>query len=152
MTGLQGSVLACGLKVGGAGPVLPLEVSVGRDRLEGQLGSPWGRLEVRSQHGYAGSALASMDANGFEVSQGGQSWMVVETLNAGRVLIGPSADPRQPGPFHHPRRRRHSSQPTSASRRGNRRTRSNSFGRPNPNSLETSVKQPSGAPGISRHS
>lgn len=94
-SGLQGPVLACGLQIGGAGPVLPLEVSVGRDRLEGRLGSPWGRLEVRSLHAYAGSTLASMDANGFEVSQGGQPWMVVETLNAGRVLLDPSPDPRR---------------------------------------------------------
>ncbi len=93
-TGLQGPVLACGLQVGGTGPVLPLELSVGRDRLEGRLGSPWGTLEVRSLHGYAGSTLASMDASGFEVSQGGQPWLVVETLNAGRVLLDPSADPR----------------------------------------------------------
>lgn len=59
------------------------------------MARPGGRLEVRSLHGYAGSALASMDASGFEVSRGGEPWMVVETLNAGRVLIDPSADPRQ---------------------------------------------------------
>jgi hypothetical protein len=36
-----------------------------------------------------------MDASGFEVSQAGEPWMVVETINAGRVLLDPSNDPRR---------------------------------------------------------
>jgi hypothetical protein len=95
LTAIQGPVLACGLRLGGSGPVMPLELSRRGNRLEGRLDSPWGPLAVRSLHGYAGSAVTSMDASGFEVSQAGEPWMVVETINAGRVLLDPSNDPRR---------------------------------------------------------
>lgn len=95
MTALQGPLLGCGLQLGGAGPVMPLDLAWRRNRLEGVLGSPWGPLQVRSIHGFAGSSLSSMDAAGFEVSQDGEPWMVVETINAGRVLLDPATDPRR---------------------------------------------------------
>jgi len=95
MTALQGPLLACGLQLGGAGPVMPLDLGWRRHRLEGVLGSPWGPLQVRSIHGFAGSSVSSMDAAGFEVSKDGEPWMVVETINAGRVLLDPSTDLRR---------------------------------------------------------
>ncbi|MBW8310466.1 MAG: hypothetical protein K0M64_00405 [Rhizobium sp.] len=95
LTAFEGPLLACGLRLGGAGPVLPLELAVRRNGYEGRLDSPWGPLAIRSLHGYAGSGFTSMEANGFEVLHAGEPWMVVETINAGRVLLDPAVDPRQ---------------------------------------------------------
>lgn len=95
LTAFDGPLLACGLRLGGTGPVMSLELAVRRKGFEGQLDSPWGPLAIRSMHGYAGSAFTSMEANGFELLRAGETWMVVETINAGRVLLDPAADPRQ---------------------------------------------------------
>ncbi len=95
LTAAEGPMLSCGLRLGGAGPVLPLELGARRNHLEGRLGSPWGEFTLRSLHGLEGSAVTSMDATGFEFRRGGTPWMVVETINAGRVLLEPTADARQ---------------------------------------------------------
>lgn len=95
LTAFEGPLLACGLRLGDGAPVLPLELAVHRQGYEGRLDSPWGPLAIRSLHGYAGSGFTSMEANGFEVQRAGEPWMVVETINAGRVLLDPAADPRQ---------------------------------------------------------
>ncbi|KFN47188.1 hypothetical protein N790_07985 [Arenimonas malthae CC-JY-1] len=95
LTAFEGPLLACGLRLGEAAPVRLLELSVHRHGYEGRLDSPWGPLAIRSLHGYAGSGFTSMEANGFEVQRAGEPWMVVETINAGRVLLDPAADPRQ---------------------------------------------------------
>lgn len=95
LTGLEGSLLSCDLRLGDAGPVMPLELAARGNRFEGRLDSPWGGLALRSLHGFDGSAISSMDANGFEVLHEGRTWMVVETINAGRVLLDPSTDGRQ---------------------------------------------------------
>lgn len=91
----QGPVLSCGLRLGGAGPVLPLELAVKSRGFEGRFDSPWGPLAVRSLHGFEGSRWTSMEAGGFELLRAGEPWMVVETLNAGRVLIANDLDARQ---------------------------------------------------------
>lgn len=95
LTAFEGPLLACGLRLGDGAPVLALELAVRRQGYEGRLESPWGPLAIRSLHGYAGSGFTSMDATGFEVQRAGEPWMVVDTLNAGRVLLDPAADPRQ---------------------------------------------------------
>ena len=95
LTAAEGPLLSCGLRLGGAGPVHDLALGARGRQLEGRLDSPWGGLNVRSLHGLAGSSLSTMDANGFELSRGGAPWMVVETINAGRVLLEPTTDPRQ---------------------------------------------------------
>lgn len=95
LTAFEGPLLACGLRLGDGAPVLPLELAVRRHGYEGRLESPWGPLAIRSLHGYAGSGFTSMEANGFELLRAGEPWMVVETINAGRVLLDPAADPRQ---------------------------------------------------------
>lgn len=95
LTAFEGPLLACGLHLGDGAPVRSLELSVSRQGYEGRLESPWGPLAVRSLHGYAGSGFTSMEANGFELQRAGETWMVVETINAGRVLLDPAADPRQ---------------------------------------------------------
>lgn len=95
LTGLEGSLLSCDLRLGDAGPVLPLELVARGNRLEGSLASPWGGLTLRSLHGFDGSIVTAMDASGFEVLHEGRTWMVVETINAGRVLFDPSTDGRQ---------------------------------------------------------
>ena len=95
LTALEGPLLSCGLQFDGSDAVMPLELAARGNRLEGSLGSPWGNLSMRSLHGFDGSALSSMDANGFELASKGQTWMVVETINAGRVLFAPATDGRQ---------------------------------------------------------
>lgn len=95
LTAFEGPLLACGLRLGDGAPVLALELAGRRHGYEGRLDSPWGPLAIRSLHGYAGSGFTSMEANGFELLRAGEPWMVVETINAGRVLIDPAADPRQ---------------------------------------------------------
>jgi len=48
------------------------------------------RHKVRSLHGYAGSPVSSVAPGGVEVSQDGEAWRLVETINAGRVLRRPT--------------------------------------------------------------
>ena len=95
LAAVDGPLLACGLRAAGSGPVHALELVQRAGRLEGGMDSPWGPLSIRSLHGYAGSPVTSMEASGFEVRREGEAWMAVETLNAGRVLLAPTTDPRQ---------------------------------------------------------
>lgn len=95
LSAFRGPVLSCGLRVGNAGPVMVLELAVASQGFEGNLDSPWGTFALHSLHGFEGSAWSAMDANGFEVVRAGEPWMVVETINAGRVLMAREAAPRQ---------------------------------------------------------
>lgn len=85
LTALAGPMMSCGLWFDGAARVMPLEMSRKGTRLQGRLLSPWGEYEVRSVHGYEGSAWPAAEATGFELLHDGTPLMVVDMLNAGRV-------------------------------------------------------------------
>ena len=95
LTGFDGPLLACGFRLGEEGRVYALELTPARNGLEGQLESPWGRLAVRSLHGYSGSAVTSAAASRFDQQRAGEPWAAVETINAGRVWLAADATPRQ---------------------------------------------------------
>lgn len=95
LTAFEGPLLDCGLRMGDGAPVLPLSLAVTSNGYRGELASPWGTLAIRSLNGYAGSGFTSMEPTGFELTRTGEPWLVVETVNAGRVLLDPAIDPRQ---------------------------------------------------------
>lgn len=94
LTGLAGPAVGCGLRQDG-GAMSILELVRNGVHLDGRLGTPWGDASVRSLHAVEGAVVGTYAPAGFEVAFGGKPVMVVDVVNAGRVLLDPGLDDSQ---------------------------------------------------------
>lgn len=95
LTGLAGPALGCGLRYDDGGDVSLLELARNGVHLDGGLGTPWGDASVRSLHAVEGAVAGTYAPAGFEVALHGRPVMVVDVVNAGRVLLDPGLDEDQ---------------------------------------------------------
>ena len=95
LTSLVAPALGCGLRYDDGEDVSLLELARKGTHLDGRLGTPWGEASVRSLHALEGAVVDSYSPGGFEVALGGTPVMVVDVVNAGRVLFDPALDDGQ---------------------------------------------------------
>ena len=92
---LAGPVLECSLHASLDDPGRRLVLMQRARGLEGHFDAPWGRLRLASLHGYAGSRVTSPEPTGYVIEGEEGALMVVDLLNAGRVLLAPGLDDRR---------------------------------------------------------
>jgi hypothetical protein len=92
---LSGPAVGCGLRYDDGAEVSLLQLDRAGTHLDGRLGTPWGAARVRSLHALEGAIVDTYAPSGFEISLEGAPVMVVDVVNAGRVLLDPGLDDGQ---------------------------------------------------------
>ena len=95
LTLLSGPAVGCALRADARGGVSLLQLDREGTHLDGTLGTPWGEAGVRSLHGLQGAIVDTYAPAGYEVTLRGRPVLVVDAVNAGRVLLDPSLDEAQ---------------------------------------------------------
>ena len=95
MTALDGPMMECGLRMDGMSPSGLQLARKGRG-MAGTLDAPWGeRYEISSLSHYEGSKWRSGTPTAYRIGNDGDTRVVVDVVNAGRVHLATSIDAEQ---------------------------------------------------------